>query len=80
MSNIKRFRSFEEAEIDLWRRGERLSPAERLSRLHIPPLPIHVPHGIFRYKTFAEAEEERWKWTPEHLAFLRKWSKNSAAL
>ncbi len=63
---VKKYKTFEEAERDLWV----LNPDEEYYKraLHFVSsglkLAINrkIPHGIFKYKTFEEAEKDTFKW------------------
>lgn len=62
---LKKFRTFEEAEKDLWNfypDGEWIKRAFRIFRLSRFKKKRHVRRGIRRFKTIEEAELER-DWT-----------------
>lgn len=72
---VKKFKSFEEAEKDLWcfkpdenyyKRIKKLfKEASELSNTHYPP-------GVYKYKTFKEAQDDMHRWQLESQNTERK--------
>ena len=64
--SIKKYKTFEEAEKDLWV----LNPDEKYYKKIRELFEFYseilknrnIPRGIFKYKTFEEAEKDKFKW------------------
>ncbi len=62
---VKKYKTFEEAEKDLWILSPDKEYFKKILKLFDNKLCCKVrkcPKGVFKYKTFEEAENERFKW------------------
>ena len=66
---IKKYKTFEEAEKDLWVLEPDENYYKKLRKILNFDIIINVkkfPRGIYKYKTFEEAENHRWKTLIDH--------------
>jgi hypothetical protein len=78
--SLEKFHSFEEAEQALICRRPNRAYFERLIELYelwdrLVPSPC--PHGIFKYRTIEEADEEGRRWQVENALQIRKQRKKA---
>lgn len=62
---IKKYKTFAEAEMDLWELNPGYEYYQRVATLWRAAFrlnPPYCPRGIFRYRTLEEAQEAKWQW------------------
>ncbi len=66
---IKKFKSFEEAEQDLWCFSpdiEYYNRIDKLFKMAANLYKVKYPSGVFKYKSFAEAQQQLMNWKIEN--------------